>query len=291
MSSLELQNLHLSVDGIKLLDDIQLSLKGGCIVGLLGPNGAGKSTLMKVLSGLVRPTQGDLMIDGEQLPNFEKFREQASFTIDTPSFYPFLTAKENLKIIGRLHDQKDQVDALLREVGLEKEANKKVAHFSTGMKQRLALAQGLMGDKKWLFLDEPFNGLDPLGVKELNSLLRNLSSKGKTLVLSSHLLNDLEQLADHFLLMSKGKLVLQITKESLNKADREVCFEFSGALSDQAKDFLVRQNVKWSGNKALMNVSEEEQQHILKELINYDEVPLQVYVKDQLQKKYLEIIQ
>lgn len=291
MPRLELSNLHLSIEGITLLDNIHLSLTGGSIVGLLGPNGAGKSTLMKVLSGLVKPNEGELILNGKALTNFEAFREHASFTIDTPSFYPFLTAKENLEIIGRIHNDSRQISDLLKEVGLENEANKKVAHFSTGMKQRLALAQGLMGDKEWLFLDEPFNGLDPLGVKELNTLLRQLRQKGKTLVISSHLLNDLEQLADHFLLLSKGQLVLQMTKEALLSAAREVCIEFKASFSDQTRELMNNNGARWENNKAYLSISENKQRQLLKKLIEMDDIPIQIYVKDQLQKKYLEIIQ
>jgi|ERR1044072_493341 ABC-2 type transport system ATP-binding protein len=192
--------------------DLSLHVELGSIYAFLGPNGAGKSTTIRMLLGLLRPTRGEVALFGLDLRrNRSEILARTGSLVETPSLYEHLTARENLEIPRRiLQAPRSDIDRVLRIVGLETVSRNLVRTFSLGMKQRLGLAQALLGKRELLILDEPTNGLDPAGIQEMRSLIRELPAKhGVTVFLSSHLLTEVEQVATHVGMLSQGELVFQ----------------------------------------------------------------------------------
>jgi len=194
--------------------NVSLRVPTGSIYAFLGPNGAGKSTTIRMLLGLLRPSCGGIAIFGLDLRRHRnEILAHTGSLVETPSVYEHLSARENLEIPRRILDApRSDIDRVLRIVGLEIASRKLVGTFSLGMKQRLGLAQALLGKRELLILDEPTNGLDPAGIQEMRSLIRQLPAQhGVTVFLSSHLLTEVEQVATHVGMLSQGELVFQGT--------------------------------------------------------------------------------
>ncbi|QJD87215.1 ABC transporter ATP-binding protein [Cohnella herbarum] len=211
--------------GKAIVSEVNLHVKKGEIYGFLGPNGAGKTSVMKMLTGLWKPTGGDIELFGERLTSssFEALKRLGSL-IEYPIFYEKLTARENLKLHCEYmgyHDSR-AIDEALALVGLTDAAAKAVKSFSLGMKQRLGLARAIATRPELLILDEPINGLDPIGIKDMRSLFAMLSREyGMTLFLSSHLLGELEQVADTIGVIREGKLVREVAMSNIREKGME----------------------------------------------------------------------
>lgn len=185
--------------------NLSLSVKENSIYGLLGPNGAGKSTLLKMLTGMLSPTSGEILFCGR--PWCRKDLQAIGALIETPPLYDNLTAYENLKVRTLLYGLPDsRIQEVLDIVSLTNTGKKKAGHFSMGMKQRLGIAIALLNHPKLLILDEPTNGLDPIGMGDLRELIRSFPKQGITVILSSHILSEVEQIADHIGIMANGEL-------------------------------------------------------------------------------------
>ncbi|MHC4470403.1 MAG: ABC transporter ATP-binding protein [Planctomycetota bacterium] len=198
-------------DRVLALDRFDLRVTRGEVVGLLGPNGSGKSTTMKLLLGLIRPTSGRASLFGRPAGNREALHE-TGYLPEESRLFGFLTAKETLRLFGSLAglDRRAAAGAtekLLGEFGLADVAERRVAGFSKGMSRRLGLAAALVGDPPLLILDEPTSGLDPLGSAEVKALIKRLGAEGRTVLLSSHLLSDVEDVCDRIVLLGKGRLI------------------------------------------------------------------------------------
>lgn len=188
--------------------NVSLQIERGSIYGLLGPNGAGKSTTLKMLVGLLRPTGGRIILDGR--PWQRESLSKIGSLIESPALYGNLTAEENLLVHTRLLKiPKTKITEVLETVNLKNTGKKRVSQFSMGMKQRLGIAAALLSDPELLILDEPTNGLDPFGIQELRELIISFSEKGMTVILSSHILSEVAQVADTIGIISDGKLLFQ----------------------------------------------------------------------------------
>jgi ABC-2 type transport system ATP-binding protein len=194
---------------VTALADVSFEVKAGTIFGLLGPNGAGKSTLLRILTTLVHPTSGCVRLFGAPLGP-RPLRRVGAF-IEAPAFYPYLTATETLEMLALASTAKGMsTAALLEKVGLVEAARRKVATFSLGMKQRLAIAAALVGDPELVILDEPTNGMDPAGIQDIRGLIRDLSAReGRTVMLSSHLLDEVQRVCDHVVILDRGSVAAQ----------------------------------------------------------------------------------
>ena len=188
------------------VDSVSFEISQGEIVGFLGPNGAGKTTTLRMLAGLIRPTQGSCTILGRPVPG-PGLREVGTM-IEEPSFYPYLTGRGNLRHAGLLHGDvpPSRIDEVLAFVKLERAAEKKVKAYSQGMRQRLGLARALLWKPRVLLLDEPTNGLDPVGIAEFRESLREIAATGVTILVSSHILAEIEKLVERILAIETGKL-------------------------------------------------------------------------------------
>jgi ABC-2 type transport system ATP-binding protein len=192
------------------VDQLDIEVPSGVVAGFVGPNGAGKTTTMAMLLGLVRPTSGTGAVLGASIAEPTAYLHEVGALIETPAFYPSLTGAENLRMfatVGR-HDTA-AIPALLDEVGLGDRGDDRYRSYSLGMKQRLGIAAALLGDPRLLILDEPANGLDPQGVREMRSLVGDLAGTGRTVLVSSHDLSELEQVCDWLVLIDTGRSLYQ----------------------------------------------------------------------------------
>lgn len=206
------------------VQDLDLLVPGGSIYGFLGPNGAGKTTTLKMLLGLIHPTNGEIELLGQSLTSKNRLQILAHVgsLIESPSYYGHLTGKENLEIIQTLKNvPHNQIDQVLRIVRLDGQKDKRVSQYSLGMKQRLGFACALLGFPKLLILDEPTNGLDPAGIQEMRELICSLPGKyGMTVLMSSHLLSEIDQIATHVGVIREGELIFQGEMTSLHEKSR-----------------------------------------------------------------------
>ena len=206
------------------VDGVDLAVEKGQIYGLVGRNGAGKTTIIRMLTAQTVPTTGEIELFGQTTEKgLATARARTGAMVETPSFYLYLTARENLEYYRRQRGIPGAqcVDRALEQVGLHDAGKKKFKQFSLGMKQRLGLAQALLGYPKLLILDEPTNGLDPAGIQEMRELIRSLPRRfGMTVVVSSHLLSEIDQMADHVAIIREGELVFQDTLEALHAHSR-----------------------------------------------------------------------
>jgi ABC-2 type transport system ATP-binding protein len=202
-------------EGILAVTDLDLSVRRGEVYGFLGLNGAGKTTTLRMLLGLIRPTSGTAVV-AEHRPGDAAGLARIGSLVEAPAFYPYLSARENLKVIATYAGvPHSRVDPTLEEVELLDRARDKFGTYSMGMKQRLGVAAALLKDPELLILDEPTNGLDPQGVVEMRSLIRRLGSGSRTVLLSSHLLSEMEQVCDRVGIIRRGRLVREGTVDEL----------------------------------------------------------------------------
>lgn len=192
----------------KAVKQVSLQVPENYVYGLLGPNGAGKSTLLKMVTGMLRPDSGEILFEGE--PWTRKVLGKIGALIEVPAIYDNLTARENLQIRTTLLGLPERrIDEALEKAGITGTGKKRAGQFSLGMKQRLGIAAALISEPKLLILDEPTNGLDPFGIQELREMIRRLPGEGVTVILSSHILGEVEQIADHIGIMVNGRLGYQ----------------------------------------------------------------------------------
>jgi ABC-2 type transport system ATP-binding protein len=203
----------------KAVDGISLTIDEGDIYGFLGPNGAGKSTTLRMLLSLIKPTSGSIEIMGKSLDKSRNdILAQTGSIIEKPDFYLYLSAKQNLWLLSKMYSQNigaKRIQEVIQLVGLSGRENDKVKTYSHGMKQRLGLAQALLHNPKLIILDEPTTGLDPQGIIELRELILKLKNEGKTVVLSSHILSEIQLIADSMVIINNGKAVAQGKVNSL----------------------------------------------------------------------------
>jgi len=218
---LETKNLKKKYKNTQALDGINIKLEKGNVYGFIGQNGAGKTTLIRLITGLSFPTSGEIYLFGQNgEKELQEQRKRIGCMVETPALYPNMTAYQNLEIqrIQRGIPDKKVIQDTLELVGLKDTGKKKAKDFSLGMKQRLGIALALINDPEFLILDEPVNGLDPVGIIEIRELIKRLNKeKGMTILISSHILEELYQTADHYIIISHGVILETLTQEELNE--------------------------------------------------------------------------
>jgi ABC-2 type transport system ATP-binding protein len=202
---------------VKAVRGVSLAVGAGEVYGFLGPNGAGKSTTIRMLIGLIAPSAGRVSLFGQDLAAEPALLRRVGSLVDGGAFYPFLSGRRNLEVLAKTHGGgAERIDALLDQVGLAKDARRKVKSYSTGMRQRLGVAAALLGDPDIVILDEPVNGLDVAGIQDMRRLIRSLAEdRGKTVFLSSHLLSEVQQVCDRVAIINKGEVVRESTVAGL----------------------------------------------------------------------------
>ena len=222
---LKTENLKKVIGKRTIVSDISLELKTGEIFGFLGPNGAGKSTTIKMIVGLSKITEGNIYVSGYSVRHdFKRAMRNIGCIVENPDMYNYMSGYDNLSIFAKMYDgiAKARIQEVIKIVDLEKAINDKVKTYSLGMKQRLGIAQALLHSPKLLVLDEPTNGLDPAGIKEMRELLRSLAeNNGLTVFVSSHLLGEMQQLCDRVGIINKGRVVTVKTLDELMNIAQE----------------------------------------------------------------------
>lgn len=220
---LELKNVSKIIGKRKIVENINFDINSGEIFGFLGPNGAGKTTTIKMITGLLKIDEGEILINGKNVKtNFEEALSSVGGIIENPEMYGYLSGRDNLEIYGRMHSQvsKDRINEVINLVKLDNRIDDKVKKYSLGMRQRLGLAQALLHSPKLLILDEPTNGLDPVGIKELRDTLRELAEKeGLAVLVSSHLLSEMELMCDRFGIIDSGKIIDMKTMKDIRNQE------------------------------------------------------------------------
>ncbi|GEK34776.1 ABC transporter ATP-binding protein [Kurthia sibirica] len=254
----ELKNLNKTIKGKHIIKDVNLSLYPGQITGFLGPNGAGKTTTIRMMTGLMAPTSGDVMIDGQSITkNYEKAISQVGVIVENPEMYKFMTGYKNLQHFANMHPNisKQRIDEVIKQVGLEKRINEKVSTYSLGMRQRLGLAQALLHKPKFLILDEPTNGLDPAGIKELRVYLRQIAEKEQvSVIVSSHLLSEIELMCDRIAIIQNG--VLTDIREMNQPEESYYLFD----IQEDASTILTENNYEFTLDQSIYKVKTERAQ-------------------------------
>jgi ABC-2 type transport system ATP-binding protein len=207
---------------VTALDRLTVELPAGGVIGLVGPNGSGKSTLIRILLGLIRPSGGSALVLGSPVASPAAYASRVGVLVESPAFLPGLSARANLVSLARLRRLPlARVDAVLAQVGLVGRDREPVRRFSLGMKQRLGIAAALLSDPEVLILDEPTNGLDPAGIVEIRELLRGFGRDGRTVIVSSHQLSEIEAVCDHLMVIRFGELIFAGPMTEMMKRTRE----------------------------------------------------------------------
>lgn len=211
-TAVEIRNLAKVFDGKEVLRGCNLTVQSGTIYGLLGANGAGKTTMFKLITGLLSPTAGNIKVQGETLSIDKKdFLRKMGILIETPVFYNHLSARENLEIhLSYMEHSFEKIGQVLEMVGLGDTGKQPVSKFSLGMKQRLAIGRAISHSPQILILDEPINGLDPMGIRQIRNLFLSLAKDGMTLLISSHILSEIEHIADVVGVLTNGNVMQEV---------------------------------------------------------------------------------
>lgn len=234
---LEVKDLVKSFKGVNAVKSINLELHKGQVLGLLGPNGSGKTTTLAMLLGILHPTSGSFswFNNGTKDEN----RKRIGSLLETPNFYPYLNAYDNLKVVGTIKNVTnlpERINAVLELVDLKERGKRSFRTYSLGMKQRLAVAAALLSDPEVLVLDEPTNGLDPQGIVEMRQLIIDIAKEGKTIILASHILAEVQVICSHVVILREGEMVYNGSMNSL--LNQEQAFRLSASDMDQLERAL-----------------------------------------------------
>lgn len=282
------------------VDGVNLSVPKGSVFGFLGPNGSGKTTTIRMLLGLAEASGGKIEILGQEVPKrIENVLPKVGALVEGPAFYPFMSGRNNLLRIDaadRFADSattKNRVESALNRVGLANAANKKVHAYSLGMKQRLGLANALLKPRELLILDEPTNGLDPQGTREVRNLIRSLADEGITVFVSSHLLSEIEMLCSHVAVMNAGQIVAQGSLEDLRNEEPTRLVIGSDDI-DLAVEILKSQGlgkVRIKGNQLVTEVANDFDVAALNQLLVSKGLPVREIrlEKSSLEEKFVKL--
>ena len=256
---LEIKSVSKKIGKKKILKDISLEVKEGEIFGFVGPNGAGKTTLIKTMLGLYKQDSGTIKIGGYDInKDFEKAMEKIGAIIENPEMYDYLSGKDNLSLYSKIGNKNDDEyqKKIVKTVKLEERIKNKVKTYSLGMRQRLGVAQALIGKPKLLVLDEPTNGLDPLGIKELRELLKTISKENNIAVfVSSHILSEIELMCDRIAIIDNGEIieVKDLNNKQTDKEDISILIEVNEI--EKAKNYLKENSFASEINQDKLQIS------------------------------------
>ncbi len=240
--NVEINHLSKTIGKKKIIKDLSLNIKKGEVFGLLGPNGAGKTTTIRMIVGLIDKTTGSVKICGHDVQtNHKEALENVGAIVENPEMYPFLSGLENLKYFSRMHQDisPEKINEAIEFVNLKSRINDKVKTYSLGMRQRLGIAQSLLNTPKVLILDEPTNGLDPAGIKELRQYIQKLAhEKGVTVIVSSHILSEIELMCDRVAIIKEGEL---IAIENLKEKTDHRNYQLKVTPIDKAQELLAKE--------------------------------------------------
>jgi ABC-type multidrug transport system ATPase subunit len=256
MNVLEVDGLTKRYGQKTAVQDLSLTVQSGQIFGFLGPNGSGKTTTIGMIFGIIRPTHGDISVFG--VSNREALaRRRVGGTLEQPNLYPYLTGRDNLAVVAAIKGlSKKCIDPALAAVDLLDSANRVAKSYSLGMKQRLALAAAMLGDPELLIFDEPTNGLDPEGMREIRQLLVSLSRSGRTIFVSTHLLDEVEKVCTHVAILKRGRLQRTGAVKDFTdaKITFRVCADDTQRLYEAVRQYESARNVRTAGDAVCLDL-------------------------------------
>lgn len=271
MEILKCQNLKKQIKNKTLVENISFSVDEGEVLGLIGPNGAGKTTTIKLILGLIKPTEGYIYINGYDIQkDFTKAIEKVGAIVETPDLYTYLSGYDNLKITANNYKgiNKTKINEVVKLVGLENRIKDKVSTYSLGMKQRLGIAQALINSPKLLILDEPTNGLDIAGIIEIRDLIKILASKGMATIISSHNLTEIDNLCTKIVAIKNGKIVTDSSLKDFKKLDKEDSYILELDCIKNLDKIIVKHKFEQiDQNKIRIFVTKDEISNIIQKLI------------------------
>jgi len=292
MSVLKIDDLHKSYGKIKALNGLNLEVEAGQVYGILGPNGSGKTTTLGIILGILEQTSGSFnWFDGKYGDNP---RRRIGAILETPNFYPYLDALSNLKIVQRIKGSfDDDLDAILHKINLYERRESKFRTYSLGMKQRLAIGATLIGEPDVVIFDEPTNGLDPQGIAEVRSTLKEIASTGKTVIMASHILDEVEKICSHVAIIKKGNLLATGSVGSILSSDTTVEIGSSdlSLLRNTLSNITAIKSVVEHAKFLECSIGDDtEFENIVKSCISAGIVPTHVVKrKRKLEEEFLEI--
>ncbi len=252
MDIVQIDNLSKNYGKVHALKQVNFSIPAGTVFGILGPNGSGKTTLLSIVMDVLKPNSGGVRLFGEKPSEFH--RKQMGTLLETPNFYHYLSGEQNLRISAAIKGRGEKdIDKVLQIVDLLKRKNSPFSTYSLGMKQRLAIAAALLGDPEVLVFDEPTNGLDPVGIAEIRELIKKLSLQGKTIIMASHLLDEVEKVCTHVAILKQGTLVacgdvneILVNEDIVELASNDVealkvlCAKYPGTPEMAVSDSIIK---------------------------------------------------
>lgn len=302
MSILEIKHVTKKFGKKTIIDDMSFSVEPGEVYGFLGPNGSGKTTIIKMIMGLLKITKGQILVDGHDVEkDYEKAAEVFGGIIENPEMYGELKGITNLKVFSTLYPNvtDESIQKIVETVGLKDRINDPIKKYSLGMRQRLGLALALVHTPRLLILDEPTNGLDPKGIKELRDILRSLAKQGTAVFISSHLLSEMELMCDKVCIIDKGKVIeikdLRKSKvESVDEATGTEIYEFMYETDNDEKAFELAKTLKLNcekdkENRLIVHATKKEVARLTKNLVENDiNVFIVNIVSKSLEELYIE---
>lgn len=298
MEVLQVENIHKKIGKREIIKDVSFSVKEGEIFGFLGPNGAGKTTTIRMMVGLIAPTKGRIKIMGHDIQKERiKALKNVGCIVENPDMYNDLTGMQNLKYYGDLYGDitKEKINEVAELVGLKDRINDKVKKYSLGMKQRLGLGQAILSNPKLLILDEPTNGLDPIGMHEFREIVKDIAKKNNSAVfISSHILSEIEQMCDHFAIINKGsiKTIQAVSEESSNIERLKISTNEIKKIQDVFSKLNFVRNINVEQNFIIVEISPKNFSEIIKEIgkndVNIDDI---CKVESNLENKFMKILE
>ena len=296
--ALELKNVRKKIKNKEIIKDVSLKINRGEVYGFIGPNGAGKTTTIRMIVGLMNITDGEVLILGKSIAKeYKAAAENIGAIVENPEMYPFMTGRQNLHHFARMYDDvpKERIEEVVNLVGLDKAIDEKVKNYSLGMRQRLGIAQAVLHNPAVLILDEPTNGLDPAGIREIRDYIRRLAAEENVAVMiSSHLLSEIELMCDRIGIIKHGELIseqnVRETSEEAESAEMKVIFDVQEV--DRTIDVLkgLEISAEKEGNQLVAQLTRKQIPGIVKTLVEHDISVFGVTgVKASLEDQFLEL--
>lgn len=290
---LTIDHLSKHFHGLKAVNQVSFEIEKGNVYGILGPNGSGKSTTLGIILNVVNKTSGNFSWFGGTLDT-HKALEKIGAIIERPNFYPYMTAYENLRLVAKIKkSSEDKIDEKLELVGLLDRKHSKFSTYSLGMKQRLAIASSLLNDPEILILDEPTNGLDPQGIRQIRDIINKIANQGTTILLASHLLDEVEKVCSHVVVLKKGTVLYCGSVVGMTSSDG--FFELDSEDNDKLKAILVShpsvKSIEVQNEKLLVYLKASLEAKELNKLAfdNYITLTHLVKRKSSLEEQFLQI--
>jgi ABC-2 type transport system ATP-binding protein len=290
---LSIKNLNKRYGSLQALSNISFNIQKGHVYGILGPNGSGKSTTLGIVLNVVNKTSGEYSWFDGKMETHQALKKVGAI-IERPNFYPYMTAAENLKLVCKIKNiTYNKIDEKLELVGLQERKNSKFSTFSLGMKQRLAIASALLNDPEILILDEPTNGLDPQGIHQIRDIIKKIASEGTTILLASHLLDEVEKVCSHVLVLRKGEVLYsgRVNEMTANEGFFEIQADDVAALRSALLLHPAIENVKEEENKFYVYLKSPLEATDLNRFLFNQNIVLSYLVKrkNSLEEQFLEL--